>query len=122
MKFTSTDVGGTVEILASKDFQAIPVKIAGATVVKAGMPIKADGTAVAAGTGAAGILLYDVDPSANPNAAIVVSGIVDWAKCKSNSGATATAATMAGILPAITFRENIGVNTASDDSGDEGTT
>lgn len=116
MKFNKKTIGGTVEILASKDFQSIPVKIAGTGVVKAGMPIKLDGTAVAAGTGAAGILLYDVDPNENPNAALVVAGIVDWAKCKEHSGATATASTMAGILPAITFRENIGV-TADDTAG-----
>lgn len=113
MKMKSTSVGGTVEILASKDFQAIPAKIAGTAVVKAGMPVTLSGAAVATGTGAAGILLYDVDPNEDPNCALVVSGIVDWTKCKANSGATATAATMAGILPAITFRENIGV-TADD--------
>jgi len=113
MKFNSTDVGGTVEILASKDYQAIPIKITGSDVVKAGMPITADGAAIAAGTGAAGILLYDVDPSANPNAALVVSGIVDWTKCKKHSGATATADAMHEIIPAITFRENIGVNADS---------
>lgn len=118
MKFNTTTVGGTVEILASKDFQAIPAKISGTAVVKAGMPIKSDGTAIAAGTGAVGILLYDVDPNANPNCALVVAGIVDWTKCQDHSGATATAATMKGILPAITFRENIGVN--EDDDTDEG--
>ena len=110
MKFKSTNIGGTVEILASPDYQAIPVKIAGEDVVKAGMPIKQDGTAVTAGTDAVGILLYDVDPTENPNAAVVVIGIVDWAKCKKHSGATATAAEMKAILPAITFRENIGAN------------
>lgn len=110
MKMKSTAVTGTVEILASKDFQAIPAKITGASVVKAGMPITDAGAASAAGTGAVGILLYDVDPTDNPNCALVVEGIVDWAKCKKHSGATATAETMKGILPAITFRENIGVN------------
>ena len=55
MKFKTTNVGGTVEILASGDFQAVPVTITGSAVVKAGMPVKEDGTAVAAGTGAAGI-------------------------------------------------------------------
>lgn len=117
MKFIKKTVGGTIEILASKDFQSIPAKIAGEEIVKAGMPIKADGTAVAAGTGAIGILLYDVDPTANPNCALVVAGIVDWAKCKEHSGATATADAMKAILPAITFRENIGVN-ADDVSGE----
>lgn len=110
MRFEKKSAGGTVEILASKDFQAIPAKITGTDVVKAGMPITAAGAPIAAGTGAVGILLYDVNPKENPNCALVVAGIVDWAKCKSHSGATATAATMKGILPAITFRENIGVN------------
>lgn len=120
MNFSKTSIGGTVEILASKDFQAIPVTVTGTTVVKAGMPLKlsdptknGDVTAVKAGTGANGILLYDVDPTVNPNAAMVVSGIVDWTKCKANSGATATGAAMKAILPAIEFRENIGVNEAS---------
>lgn len=115
MKMKTTSVGGTVEILASKDFQAIPAKIEGDEVVKAGMPVTLTGAAAPAGTGAAGILLYDVDPTENPNCALVVSGIVDWAKCKSHSGATATADAMKEILPAITFRENIGVN--ADDAG-----
>lgn len=122
MKVKSTSVGGTVEILASKDFTAIPVTVTGTDVVKAGMPLKlssptTDGkvTAVAAGTGANGILLYDVNPNENPNAAMVVAGVVDWAKCKDHSGATATGATMKGILPAIEFRENIGVNEDTDD-------
>lgn len=115
MRFEKKSAGGTVEILASKDFQAIPAKITGTDVVKAGMPITAAGAPIAAGTGAIGILLYDVNPKENPNCALVVEGIVDWAKCKSHSGATATVATMKGILPAITFRENIGVN---EDSGE----
>ncbi|AWY06824.1 MAG: hypothetical protein [Caudoviricetes sp.] len=112
MRFEKTTVGGTVEILASKDFQAIPAKITGAEAVKAGMPVNEVGAAAPAGTGAVGILLYDVDPNENPNCALVVSGIVDWAKCKDHSGATASAETMKSILPAVTFRENIGVNTA----------
>lgn len=109
MKYSTSSVGGTVEILASSTFQSIPAKITGTEVVKAGMPITAAGAAIKAGTGAVGILLYDVDPNVNPNCALVVSGIVDWKKCKANSGATATAAAMASILPAITFRENIEV-------------
>lgn len=113
MKMKTTNVGGTVEILASKDFQAIPATIAGTNIVKAGMPVTLAGAAVPAGAGAVGILLYDVDPNDNPNCALVVSGIVDWKKCQEHSGATATAATMKGILPGITFRENIGV-TADD--------
>ncbi len=105
-----TNIGMGVEILATDVFQAIPVTIAGETVVKAGMPVKLDGTTVAAGTGANGILLYDVDPTMNPVGAMVVAGIVDWKKCQEHSGATATGAAMKEILPAIEFRENIGVN------------
>lgn len=110
MKFTKTSVGGTIEILAADDHTAIPIKVAGSSVVKAGMPMKYDGTSVADGTAANGILLYDVDPNENPNGSLIVFGTVDWTKCKAHSGATATASTMKGILPAIEFRENIGVN------------
>lgn len=110
MKFAKTVVGGTIEILAADDFMAIPAKISGSDIVKAGMPITADGAAAPAGTGAVGILLYDVNPAENPNCSLVTHGYVDWTKCMEHSGATADAATMKGILPAIVFRENIGVN------------
>lgn len=110
MKFSKTSVGGTIEILAADGYTAIPIKVSGSSVVKAGMPMKYDGTSVAAGTASNGILLYDVDPNENPNGTLVVAGVVDWTKCKAHSGATATAATMKGVLPAIEFRENIGVN------------
>lgn len=122
MRFKQTTVGGTVEILAADDFTAIPVTVTGEAVVKAGMPLKLDGTAVPAGTGANGILLYDVNPLDNPNAALVVAGVVDWAKCQEHSGATATAEAMKAILPAVTFRENIGVTPSAADapSGSEG--
>ena len=110
MRVNKGVVGGTVEILAADDFMAIPATLTGSDVVKAGMPIDAAGAAVPAGTGAVGILLYDVDPTQNPNCALVTHGYVDWTKCMAHSGATADAATMAGILPAIVFRTNIGVN------------
>lgn len=101
---------GTVEILAADDFLGIPIEVTGSGVIKAGMPITADGAAAPDGTGAAGILLYDRDPAVNPNGTLVVGGIVDWKKCQEHSGATATAAAMKAVLPGITFRENIGVN------------
>lgn len=110
MIFTKTSVDTTVEILASDDFQAIPAAISGSILVPAGMPIAADGAATPTGAGAVGILLYDVDPNINPNAALVVAGIVDWAKCRKHSGATGTAEQMASVLPRITFRTNIEVN------------
>lgn len=109
MKLIRTPVGGRAEILASDVYQAVPVAIAGTAVVKAGMPVKEDGSAAPAGTGAAGILLYDVDPNVNPNGAAVVQGIVDWDKCREHSGAAASAATMKAALPGIVFRESVGV-------------
>ncbi len=121
MRFEKKTVGGTVEILAADDFTGITVKVTGESVVKAGMPLKLDGTdgtavPVPAGTGADGILLYDVNPAENPNAVLVVVGVVDWTKCKEHSGATATAATMKAALPAVTFRENIGVTPGATDT------
>ena len=88
MKYSRNVVGGGVEILASQDFQAIPVTIATpgeGTVVKAGSPITAAG-AVTTASGAIGILLYDVDVAENPNGAVVVQGIIDATKAQSHSG------------------------------------
>lgn len=113
MKFADVSSGVGYEILATNNYNAIPKEIAPAadattTVVKAGMPITEAGVAVPAGTGAIGVLLYDVDTAVNPNAAIVVSGVVDWDKCQLSSGATATAATMQAAVPAIKFRTGVG--------------
>ena len=106
MKFSKTEVGGTVEILAADDFQAVPLKIDETDVVKAGMPITQAGKKAPDGSGAIGVLLYDVDPAANPNAAVVVGGIIDWSKVKAyNTDVTADAQTMASALPRITFRD-----------------
>lgn len=111
MKFVNTSVAGTVEILASKDYQAIPIKVAtpaSGTVVKAGTPLTAAGASTT-GSGAVGILLYDVDTAANPNAAIVVQGIINSTKAQSHSGVTYAAA-LYSALPGVVFRTNIGVN------------
>ena len=120
MKFSSTQIGGSVEILASKDYQSVPATIAapdgGTTVVKAGTPITADGAATT-GAGAVGILLYDVDTAADPNGALVVQGIIDAAKAQTHSGVTYVAALYAA-LPGIVFRTNIGVNGATGETGE----
>lgn len=111
MKFTKTDIGGSVEILASKDYQSMPIKVATpgeGTVVKAGTPLTDAGVATT-GSGAVGILLYDVDTAANPNGSIVVAGIIDAVKAQAHSGVTYVSA-LYEALPAITFRNNIGVN------------
>lgn len=103
-----TTVAGTVEILASKDFQAIPIKVAGSDVVKAGTPLTAAGASTT-GSGAVGILLYDVDAATNPNGAAVVQGIIDKTKAQAHSGVTYADA-LATALPGIVLRDNIGVN------------
>ena len=111
MKFTNTSVGGTVEILASKDYQAIPIKVAtpgSGTVVKAGTPLTSAGASTT-GSSAVGILLYDVDTAENPNGAIVVQGIIDSTKAQAHSGVTYVSALYTA-LPGIVFRTNIGVN------------
>lgn len=114
MVFDVTTVAGTVEILASKDFQAIPIKVAtpsgegAGTVVKAGTPLTAAGASTT-GSGAVGILLYDVDTAANPNGAAVVQGIIDATKAQAHSGVT-YASGLYTALPGVVFRTNIGVN------------
>lgn len=112
MKFETTAIGGSVEILASKDFQAIPVKVADPSgtpgLVKAGTPLTAAGASTT-GSGAVGVLLYDVDTAANPNGALVVQGIIDATKAQAHSGVTYVSA-LYSALPGIVFRTNIGVN------------
>lgn len=118
MKFSSTEIGGSVEILACKDFQSIPIKVTAEGtngVVKAGTPLTAEGASTT-GSGAVGILLYDVVPANNPNAAVVVAGIIDATKAQAHSGVTYVDA-LYSALPAITFRTNIGVNGATGATG-----
>jgi len=118
MNFAKTTYGGTVEILASNDYQAIPVKVAApgsGTVVKAGTPLTADGESTT-GSGAIGILLYDVEPAKNPNAAAVVQGIIDSTKAQEHSGVTYVSA-LYEALPGIVFRTNIGAQGATGETG-----
>ena len=107
MYFDTKSVGTWTEILASNDYQAVPITVTEA--VKAGMPMKNDGSKTANGSDAIGILLYDVDPADNPNGAVVVKGIVDWDKCKANNTSvlTISASEIAAKLPNIVFREGV---------------
>ena len=123
MRYADTSVAGNVEILAANDFQAIPIKVAtpqSGTVVKAGSPLTAAG-AVTTASGAVGILLYDVDTAENPNAALVVAGIIDSTKAQAHSAVTYVSA-LYEALPAVIFRTNIGVNGATGATGATGTT
>ena len=123
MKYNQTSVGGGVEILASKDFQAIPVKVAtpgSGTVVKAGTPLTADGVSTT-GSGAIGVLLYDVDTAENPNGAAVVQGIINATVAQEHSGVTYVSA-LYSALPGIVFRTNIGAKGATGATGETGET
>lgn len=115
MKYSETTIAGDVEILASNDYQAIPAKIAVAggassTIVPAGTPIDSSGLAADSST-PVGILLYDVDTAVNPNAALLVDGIIDAAKAEAHIGNSFEYSdAVKAALPKITFRTNIGVN------------
>jgi hypothetical protein len=124
MRFTTESATNTVEILVGlTDMHTLtPIKVAvpGSTVdgtfvpaddptVKAGTPLSAAG-AVANTADAVGILLYDVDTSANPNGTIIQSGPIDATKAQAHSGVTYASA-MKGALGNITFRTDIGTNT-----------
>ena len=112
MNFAKTSYAGTIEILASNAYQAIPVTVAtpgSGTVVKAGTPLDADGASTT-GAGAIGVLLYDVDTAKNPNGAAVVQGIIDATKAQAHSGVTYVSA-LYSALPGIVFRTNIGAVT-----------
>jgi hypothetical protein len=115
MKFSNTAIAGGKEILASNDYQAVPIKVATpsgegvtTTVVKAGTPLTAAGASTT-GANAVGVLLYDVDTAENPNGAAVVQGIINATKAQAHSGVTYAAALYTA-LPGIVFRTNIGVN------------
>jgi len=111
MKFKTTSIGGTVEILAANDFDAIPFSVTESSVVKAGTPMTLDGRK-AASASADGILLYDVNPEENPNAALLVRGVIDQTKAEAHSGTAYDAAALKTAVPGIVLRNNIGVTAA----------
>lgn len=111
MKFKTTQVGGTVEILAADDFDAIPFTVTEESPVKAGTPMTIQGKKTESAA-ANGILLYDVDPAENPNAALVVRGTIDQKNAEAHSGVTYDAAALKTAVPGIILRDNIGVTAA----------
>lgn len=110
MKFSTTTIAGDVEILASKDFQAIPLKVADPSgtpgVVKAGTPLTSAGASTT-GENAVGILLYDVDTRINPNGAVVVQGIIDSEKAQAHCGVSYNTSNLKSALPGVVLRDNI---------------
>lgn len=114
MNFSKTTVTNGVEILVGlTDMHTLtPIKVATPDgddpVVKAGTPLTSAGASTT-GSGAVGILLYDVDTSANPNGTVIQSGPIDSTKAQAHSGVTYATA-IATALPAVQFRTDIGVN------------
>ena len=106
----NTKIAHGVEILAADDFIGLPIKVAGTGKMLAGTPLKADGTKIADGTGAAGILLYDVDTAVNPNGTIVVHGVIDQTKAEAHAGVTYNVSALKTAVPGVVLRNNIGVN------------
>lgn len=120
MKFTTESVGSSVEILAVNEHKSVPVTVAepddtatGGYVVKAGTPLNSEGKSTT-GSGAIGILLYDVDTSVNPNGALLVIGVIDAKKAQEHSGVTYDVSALTSALNdagcTINLRENIGVS------------
>lgn len=113
MNFSKTTATGGVEILVGlTDMHTLtPIKVATpeeGTIVKAGTPLTSAGASTT-GSGAVGILLYDVDTAENPNGTVIQSGPIDSTKAQAHSGVTYVAALYTA-LPAVQFRTNIGVN------------
>ena len=120
MKFTRNTVNGINDtILASNDYTAIPFTVTEAAAVKAGYPMtlagkKAAVTGESAKTiNADGILLYDVDPAENPNASLLIRGVIDTKKAAASSSFTFDADAIKALktaVPGIFCRDNISVN------------
>ena len=120
MKYTNTPVSAPEStILAADTYVAIPFTVTESTVVKAGYPMAKTGKKAVATTGSAdtaatdaiGILLHTVDPSINPNGALLIQGVVDMEKAKASSGygyAEDDLKALHKAVPAVFFRDDVG--------------
>nr|DAJ64389.1 MAG TPA: hypothetical protein [Caudoviricetes sp.] len=113
MKFARNTVNGINDtILASNDYTAIPFTVTEAIAVKAGYPMTKAGKKATSAT-ADGILLYDVDPAENPNASLLIRGVIDTKKAAASSGFTYDSDAITALktaIPGIFCRDNISVN------------
>lgn len=113
MKFTRNTVNGINDtILASNDYTAIPFTVTETAAVKAGYPMTKAGKKATSAT-ADGILLYDVDPAENPNASLLIRGVIDTKKAAASSGFTYGSDAITALktaIPGIFCRDNISVN------------
>ena len=110
MKFSTTSIAGDIEILAAKDFDALPITVAHPSgvpgIVKAGTPLTSAGVSTT-GSGAVGILLYDVDTRENPNGSVVVRGIIDAVKAQNHCSVSYNTSNLKSALPGVILRDNI---------------
>lgn len=122
MKYTNTPVSAPEStILAADTYVAIPFTVTESATVKAGYPMTKDGkkattsgSGATAATTAVGILLHTVDPTVNPNGALLIQGVVDQKKAKTSSGFTFSSDDLTALhaaVPGVFFRDNIGTNT-----------
>lgn len=106
MKFERTVTESEVNILKRAECEAIPITVSDSaftaddTVVKAGTPLKADGT-IANTADCVGLLLHDVIKS-NPNGALLKKAYVDKVKIKESYGEDISDEAIAA-LPMIVF-------------------
>lgn len=103
MKFDTLTVSGEIEILNRKEFEAVAQTINftgvsdtadnGEKIVRAGTPIKNDGTVAdeTPWTGAVGLLLHDAYES-HPQVAVLKKGYVHVTRAQTSSGLTYDAA------------------------------
>lgn len=97
MKFSTTEVTATKEILANDHYVAIPVDLSKQTPDEGGI-IKAGTIIPSNDDKAIGVLLYDVDKNENPNGAVVIHGFINKDKLPTAPDAAAETA-----LKGITF-------------------
>ena len=113
MKVTQNAVNGINDArLASNDDTAIPFTVTESAAVKAGYPMTLAGKKATSST-ADGILLYDVDPAENPNASLLIRGVIDTKKAAASSGFTYNSDAITALktaIPGIFCRDNISVN------------
>lgn len=103
-----SNLGGTgrCEFLASKDFNSVPCTVAGSDIVKAGSPMTSAGAVATTESQTVGLLMYDVDPSKNPNGALLVQGVVNAVMARQISGRPLVKSTIESACPGLYLREN----------------
>ena len=111
MKFDTLAVSNEIEILNRKEFEAVAQTINftgvsttadnGEKIVKAGTPIKNDGTVAGETpwTGAVGLLLHDAYES-HPQVAVLKKGYVHKTRAQESSGLTYDAALTTALVAA----------------------